>query len=182
MDSATRHELIAPLIVLIAGTATVLGAWGFELFGGYVPCKLCLEQRIPYYIGLPFALAAVIVAFAGARPMIVRGLLLAAGLILAVNLYLAGYHAGAEWGLWEGPSDCGATGAMTEPMSAGDLLNQLNGIRIVSCSEASWRFLYLSFAGWNFVATAFLVAVALWGAVRRPAHGNAPVAFRKVRA
>jgi hypothetical protein len=36
----------------------------------------------------------------------------------------------------------------------------------VSCTEVQWRFLFLSFAGWNFVISLFLVAVSLWGAFR----------------
>lgn len=165
MDAARRHEILAPLIVVVVGAATILGAWGFELIGNFVPCKLCLQERVPYYIGLPVALAALLAAMAGARPTVVRTLLLIAALIFAFNVYLGAYHAGAEWALWEGPSDCGATGS-GPATSAGDLLDQIDDIRIVSCSEASWRFLFLSFAGWNLVVSLFLVAVAIWGAFR----------------
>ena len=53
--------------------------------------------------------------------------------------------------------------------SAADLLSQIQGMRIVSCTEASWRFPAgwgLSFAGWNAAASLFLALVALWGALR----------------
>jgi disulfide bond formation protein DsbB len=160
-----RHEWLAPAVVFALGLATILGAWGFQLIGGYVPCKLCLDQRIPYYAGLPVALLALVAAVAGAKPIVVRTLLLAAGLIFAYDIYLGTYQAGAEWKLWAGPSDCGATGSGV--VSAADLLKQLQNIRIVSCTEASWRFLFLSFAGWNAVVSVVLVAVAFWGAFRR---------------
>ncbi len=165
MDSARRHEMLAPLVVFAVGAATIAGAWGFELIGGFVPCKLCLEERLPYYVGLPMALAALLAALAGAKPTVVRMLLIVAGLIFAINVYLGTYHAGAEWGLWQGPADCGVGGA-GPATSANDLLEQLKGIRIVSCSEASWRLFFLSFAGWNAVVSLFLVVVALWGAFR----------------
>lgn len=158
-------EYVPPLVVVLVGLATILAAWGFEILGGFVPCQLCLEQRIPYYVGLPVALLALLAALAGMRPAVSRGLLLVAGLIFAAGTALAVYHAGAEWGLWQGPTDCGPGGG-TVPTNAGDILNQLGGIRIVSCTEASWRFLFLSFAGWNAAISAFLVAVALWGAFR----------------
>ncbi|HMN87215.1 MAG TPA: disulfide bond formation protein B [Bauldia sp.] len=160
-----RHEMLAPLVVFLVGLATILGAWGFEIFGGFVPCALCLQERVPYYFGLPFALAGVLAALAGAKPTIPRMLLIASGIAFAYNVYLGGYHAGAEWGFWAGPSDCGAGGA-APPTSAEDLLSQIKTIRIVSCTEATWRFLYLSFAGWNFVVSLFLAAVAFWGAFR----------------
>jgi disulfide bond formation protein DsbB len=165
MDSARRHEMLAPLVVFAVGAATIAGAWGFELIGGFVPCKLCLEERLPYYVGLPMALAALLAALAGAKPTVVRMFLIVAGLVFAINVYLGTYHAGAEWGLWQGPADCGAGGA-GPATSANDLLAQLKGIRIVSCSEASWRLFFLSFAGWNAVVSLFLAVVALWGAFR----------------
>jgi disulfide bond formation protein DsbB len=42
---------------------------------------------------------------------------------------------------------------------------------VVSCTEASWRFLGLSFAGWNAVVSLALVVLCLAGALarRRPA-------------
>jgi disulfide bond formation protein DsbB len=164
MTPILRREWFAPAAVLVLGLATILGAWGFQLIGGYVPCKLCLEQRLPYYLGLPLALAALLAALAGAKPTVVRLFLIVAGLIFAIGIYLGTYQAGAEWKLWAGPTDCGATGSGTQ--STADLLNQLKNIHVVSCTEASWRFLFLSFAGWNAVVSVALVAIAIWGAFR----------------
>ncbi len=98
-DPTRRHEMFAPVVVLVVGLATIAGAWGFEILGGFVPCALCLQERVPYYFGLPFALAAVLAALAGAKPTIPRMLLIASGIAFAYNVYLGGYHAGAEWGL-----------------------------------------------------------------------------------
>jgi disulfide bond formation protein DsbB len=39
--------------------------------------------------------------------------------------------------------------------------------QVVSCSEASWRMLDLSFAGWNAVISALLAGIAAWGATLR---------------
>jgi disulfide bond formation protein DsbB len=161
----SRRDIEAPVLVFLAGLATILAAWGFELIGGYVPCKLCLEQRIPYYVGLPFALVAVVAAFAKAPPRIPRTFLILAGLTFLVGAGLAVYHAGAEWTWWAGPADCGGGTATTG--SAGDLLDQIGKIKVVSCTEASWRFLGLSFAGWNALISVFLVVVAFFGAFRR---------------
>ena len=88
-------------------------------------------------------------------------------LVFAYGAYLGIYHAGAEWGFWPGPTDC-AAGSAPPATSAEDLLSQIEGMRIVSCSEASWRFPSgwgLSFAGWNAAASLVLVALALWGAL-----------------
>jgi disulfide bond formation protein DsbB len=164
MDSR-RREAAFPAFVFLLGLATILGAWGFQLIGGFVPCKLCLEQRIPYYVGLPLALLALVAALAGARPWLSRGLLALAGLTFLIGLGLAVYHAGAEWTWWPGPADCG--GGTSTVTSGGDLLGRLDNMRVVSCTEASWRFLGLSFAGWNAVVSLILVIAALIGVTRR---------------
>jgi len=43
---------MAALIVALAGTATIAGAWFFELVIKLKPCPLCLEQRVPYYVAI----------------------------------------------------------------------------------------------------------------------------------
>ncbi len=69
--------------VFLLSLATILGAWGFELIGGYTPCHLCLGERIPYYVGVPIAAFAVFMAMTG-RVTPTRILLL----IVAGNLHL----------------------------------------------------------------------------------------------
>jgi disulfide bond formation protein DsbB len=157
-----RLDQTAAGVILLVGLAAIVAAWGFQLIGGYVPCMLCLEERIPYYVGLPLALIAFGAAYAGASAGIVRLFLLLAGLAFLVNVGLGVYHAGAEWAWWPGPSSCGGGSSG----GSGDLLSQIDKIHVVSCTEASWRFLGLSFAGWNAVVSLLIVLVALWGASR----------------
>lgn len=139
-------------------------AWGFEIIGGYEPCPLCLEQRVPYYIAIPVALAALGAAFVGARvPARLLALVAAAAMVWAAGLGV--YHAGVEWGFWEGPASCaGGSGAVTD---ASSLLATLETTRFISCSEAAGRFLGLSFAGWN-VVSAGLAALLLLAASAAP--------------
>lgn len=172
VGSADRRLMPAAAVLLIA-LATILGAWGFQLIGQYEPCRLCLEQRIPYYVGVPVALAALAAAAMGAERATRVLLLITAGVFLW-SLYLGVRHAGVEWAWWEGPGDCGVTTAPAV-RDAGTLLGQLETIRVASCSEATWRLPNapwgLSFAGWNAVISAVLVALALTGAFRRRKGG-----------
>jgi disulfide bond formation protein DsbB len=156
-----RIDLTAATIVFALGLATILAAWAFQIYGGYVPCALCLQERLPYYFGLPFAGVALLAALLGAPARIPQLFLLLAGLTFLVGFGLGVYHAGAEWAWWAGPSTCGGGLAPT----SGSLLEQLDHVRVVSCTEASWRFLGLSFAGWNAAVSLVLVAVAAWGAI-----------------
>jgi disulfide bond formation protein DsbB len=154
----------AALVVLVLGIATIAGAWAFQIVGGYVPCALCLQERIPYYVGLPLVLIALILS---PLPWPSRALLLLAAVAFVIGAGLGVYHAGAEWGWWPGPASCGATAGPSG--NAADLLKDLQHIRVVSCTEASWRFPNatwgLSFAGWNAVISAVLALVALRGAL-----------------
>jgi disulfide bond formation protein DsbB len=89
----------------VVGAATIAGAWFFELVIKLSPCPLCLEQRWPYYIGIPLALLVAIAAWRGAararhrRPAGARGLML-------WGVYLGVFHAGIEWKWWLGPQEC----------------------------------------------------------------------------
>lgn len=159
----TSRQLV--MLLIAGGLASILTAWGFQLIGGYVPCKLCLEQRIPYYVGLPLALLALLVMLretpAQGR-LVVTVLLLAVAAVFAWGAGIGAYQAGAEWGFWAGPADCGGGGGM--PDSAANMLNALRSTRVVSCTEASWRMFGLSFAGWNAVISAGVAVLALAGA------------------
>ncbi|HYF53305.1 MAG TPA: disulfide bond formation protein B, partial [Salinarimonas sp.] len=138
---------VAAGLILLAGGATILGALYVEHGVGLLPCKLCLQQRWPYYIGLPLAGLAIAAAWLGTRAT-ARGALAFVALVFLAGAGLGAYHAGVEWGFWLGPNDCGgaAAPAMT---GVGDLLKQLQTVRVVSCTEAAWRVLGISMAGWN---------------------------------
>tara|TARA_R110002020_G_scaffold37830_21_gene114121 strand:- start:750 stop:1277 length:528 start_codon:yes stop_codon:yes gene_type:complete len=159
--SRRRLTLFAGAAFVVA-SATILTAWGFELIGGYMPCPLCLEQRVPYYLGIPIALAAVWLASVG-RVRASRVLLFGFAAMMAYGFYLGVYQAGAEWGFWAGPTDCAT--ADTSVRSAGTLLETLSQTRVVSCTEPALRVLGLSFAGWNAVMSAVLALIGAVGAL-----------------
>ncbi|MCQ0989662.1 disulfide bond formation protein B [Jiella marina] len=148
---------------LLGGMALTVGsALVFEYALGFIPCALCLTERIPYYVGVPVALVAfVLAAGRGAAPL-VRGLILIVGLIMLVSLGLAVYHAGVEWQFWAGPSGCAQVGGAGD-LSSVDLLggSGIDATRPPSCDDAAGRFLGLSFAGWNAVASALFAAIGL---------------------
>jgi len=157
-----RRLMLYAAAAFVVSAATILTAWGFQLIGGYLPCPLCLEQRVPYYVGIPLALLAVWFAAVG-RVRTSRILLFAFAVVMAYGCYLGVYQAGAEWGFWSGPTDCAT--ADTTVRSAGSLLQTLSTTRIVSCTEPALRIFGLSFAGWNAVVCAVLVLIGLVGAL-----------------
>lgn len=151
--------------VLLFGTAATVGtALLFEHVGGYIPCALCLEQRTPYYLSIVLAALALGASLAKAPAALTRGLVLIIGLAMLYGLALAIFHSGVEWKFWPGPAECGAGGGVD---LTGDLLATIDGIRPPACDQAAGRFLGLSFAGWNVLASALFAAIALKVALGR---------------
>lgn len=143
------------------GLGTILAALVFEHGFGYAPCPLCLKQRWPYYIGVPIAL----LASALPRPLLAVQMPAAVGLmgLFGWGLYLGVYQAGAEWRLWQGPRDCSGGGDL--PSGVGDLMSAINASTVVSCTDPQFRFIGLSFAGWNAVIMASLILVLAAGLI-----------------
>ncbi|WP_019905305.1 disulfide bond formation protein B [Methylobacterium sp. 77] len=151
----------AALAVLLGSALAIAGALYFQFVLGYVPCKLCLTERLPYYAAMPLAILAL---FAPER--LTRFILGIAALGLIYGAGLSVYHAGAEWAWWAGPSDCGG-GSGANPSDVGDFLDTLKATRVADCSTAAWRFLGISLAGWNAVVAFVLASIAGTAALKR---------------
>ncbi len=160
---------VAALAVCAISAATIAGALYFQLVVGLAPCPLCLEQRIPHYIIIPLALVVAIAAWRRAPRALVAGGLAALTLAALTGAVLGAYHAGIEWHFWPGPADC--TGPLTDLTSGGSLLDTLNSVHVVRCDEAAWRFLGISLAGYNFLISLLMAAIAGFGLFvrRKPA-------------
>jgi disulfide bond formation protein DsbB len=151
----------AATAIFALSLATLLGAWYFQYVLGYLPCDLCLKERIPYYVIIPLSLIVAIAARTRApRPLLVAGLA-ALGIAALCGVALGVYHAGVEWAFWAGPSDC--TGTVWDLKSGGSLYDQLDSIRVVPCDKAAWRFLGISLAGYNAVISLLMAGFAGFG-------------------
>ncbi|MBS9722395.1 disulfide bond formation protein B [Tianweitania sp. BSSL-BM11] len=165
-DPVGHTQKTLSLVGFLGMALTVGTAVGFQVIGGYIPCKLCYEQRIPYYIGLPILALAVILSFMRGPALITRLLILAGALLMVWALYLGIFHAGVEWGFWPGPTDCGVAVDATSGTSGG-VLDSLNTVIPPSCDKAALRVLGLSFAGWQAICAAILAMIMLRGAFAR---------------
>ncbi len=154
----------AAALVLAIALVTIGAAWAFEILGGYKPCPLCLQERWPYYIAIPACAIAMVLLNAG-RGGSGRALLGLTAFAFVAGAVMGGYHSGVEWRWWPGPTDCSGSGSLD---FGGNLSAELSKTRVVRCDEAPWRFLGISFAGFNFLISAGLGAVAAYGALRKP--------------
>jgi disulfide bond formation protein DsbB len=162
-DKLAGRLMLVGAIVFSVALATIVTAHAFERFG-YAPCPLCLQERYAYY----FAVPATLIAFFAARAesfTLTRVLLVLIALVFLINAAVGVYHAGVEWKWWAGPTSC--SGGTAVEWGAGGVASSIEHPQVVSCSEARWRFLWLSFAGWNAVVSALLAGIAGYGAALR---------------
>lgn len=140
---------LTPRLSLLVCAVLALAALAAALVSQYVfglhPCQLCLYQRWPYVaIALVAALACLCVRTAHA----VRATLVLMAALFLVDAGIASYHAGVEWGYFEGLEECSA-GELPLGASLEEVRRQLMEAPVVSCKDVMFRFLGISMAGWN---------------------------------
>ena len=138
------------IIIFIISLLSLLIALYIEFFLGYIPCKLCIYQRIPY-------LLAIFLTFMGisySKNLIWLYLLL---LIFFSSFLLSGYHFGIEQEVFKEFSGC--TGNSLDIIDKNELLKLLNS-EINSCKNVDFRIFGLSLATINFLLS-FLIFVLI---------------------
>ncbi|ODT81984.1 MAG: hypothetical protein ABS76_09080 [Pelagibacterium sp. SCN 64-44] len=148
------RDKMAAFLAFIIGLAAILGALGSQIFGGLVPCELCLEQRLAYYIGLPL-LALVLLAWNRLTlPLWYAGMAIVTA-IFVWSTYMGVFHAGVEWGFWPGPTACTGIGESFD-------FNALSTMQpVIGCDVVQFRFLGMSLAGYNALASLAVVVLLL---------------------
>jgi disulfide bond formation protein DsbB len=162
IDTVLKHW---PLAALLASAAMLAIAHGFQTVGGYSPCTLCFKQREAYWAAGFLAAAVFVVGRipAGKRLVWIGNLALAA--VFAYGLYLAVYHAGAEWKFWPGPAACSSGGQHVSLDDLREILGK-NNIKPPACDEIVWSFLGLSMAGWNALVSLGLIVASVLAGLR----------------
>ena len=166
VDRWTRPDTW-PLIGALVSAALLLGAFGFEVFGRYAPCPLCIEQRWAhaYLLGAGLILFIGLAVLKPANAWAARGATLIVAALAGFSAWRAGYHAGGEYGLWR--LDCQAS-ATTE-ISVEGLLEALNtATNVVLCDEAAWTLFGVSMAGYNAIISGLVGVISIFVLFRKP--------------
>ncbi|BBC71410.1 disulfide bond formation protein [Altererythrobacter sp. B11] len=125
----------------IAVPALLLGgAYISQYVFGLFPCEMCWWQRYPHFIALVLGLVSL-----GARPGARTFLLALAAAAIMISGLIGVFHAGVEYGWWEGLTTC------SRPVGAGggDPLDAIMNAPLVRCDEVQWSLFGISLAGWN---------------------------------
>lgn len=135
----------ARAIALAVPAALLAGAYVSEYGFGLYPCEMCWWQRYAHFAALAPALLAFLIPRSQMRVWMVR----LAGVAILVSAAIGGFHAGVEYGWWEGLTSCSV-------VSAGDGQSALDAIMnapTVRCDEVQWSLFGISLAGWNFLVS-----------------------------
>ena len=147
MDDARAARLLA----FAVPAALLGGAYLSQYAFGLYPCEMCWWQRYAHFAALVLAVLALI----GPGQ---RVLVWLAALAILVGGLLGAYHAGVEYGWWQGFTAC------TSEVVIGDdpLSDILNG-PMIRCDQVQWSLLGISLAGFNFLISvpAALLIMAL---------------------
>ena len=140
------------LIVIFAVISlTITSALIIQYWLGHEPCKLCLYQRIPYFL----AILLIIKIFFFKKYEKITLLILT--LIFISSAALAFYHFGIEQGFFSESLACTAPD-LSKTLSKEQLLEQLKQNNI-SCKDVSFRILGLSLAAINTIFSLVLSVI-----------------------
>ena len=139
------------IVILAIISLTIISALIIQYWLGHEPCKLCLYERIPYFLSM---LLIIKILFIKKYEKII---LLILSLVFISSATLAFYHFGIEQGFFSESMIC-ETKNISKDLSGEDLLKELKG-NTVSCKEVTFRFLGMSLATINTIFSLILSAI-----------------------
>ncbi|MFL0355216.1 disulfide bond formation protein B [Erythrobacter sp. GH1-10] len=133
MNTVTKARLLA-----VALPAGLLGGAYISQYGfGLYPCEMCWWQRYPHFAALGFAILSFVM-----KPA--RVWIALAGLAVITSGLIGGFHAGVEYGWWQGITGCATVGGGIDVMDPA-------AAPVIRCDIAPWDLFGISLAGWNFL-------------------------------
>ena len=139
------------IVVLAIISLTIISALIIQHWLGHEPCKLCLYERIPYFLSM---LLIVKILFFKKYKKIT---LLILSLVFISSATLAFYHFGIEQGFFSESLACTTTD-LSKTLSKEELLEQLKQ-NSISCKDVSFRILGLSLAAINTIFSLVLSVI-----------------------
>ena len=139
------------IVILAIISLTIISALIIQYWLGHEPCKLCLYERIPYFLSMLLIIKIIFIK------KYERVILLILFLVFMSSTALAFYHFGIEQGFFSESLAC-TTGDLSKTLSKEELLEQLKQNRI-SCKDVSFRILGFSLAAINTIFSLVLSVI-----------------------
>ena len=138
-------------VILAIISLTTISTLIIQHWLGHEPCKLCLYERIPYFLSI---LLIIKIIFIEKYKKIT---LLILFLVFMCSTVLAFYHFGIEQGFFSESLAC-TSGDLSKTLSKEELLQQLK-LNSISCKDVSFKILGLSLAAINSIFSLGLSAI-----------------------
>ena len=139
------------VFILLFVFLILISSFVIEYGLGHEPCKLCLYQRIPYYLSVILIIQILFIK------KYQKISLLISSLIFIVSAVIAFYHFGIEQGFFDESISC-TTKSFSETLSKEQLLDQLKQ-NSISCKEVSFKIFGLSLATINTIFSIMLSVI-----------------------
>jgi len=139
------------IVILAIISLTIISALIIQYWLGHDPCKLCLYERVPYFLSMLLIIKIIFIK------KYERVILLILFLVFMSSTALAFYHFGIEQGFFSESLAC-TTGDLSKTLSKEELLEQLKQNRI-SCKDVSFRILGFSLAAINTIFSLILSVI-----------------------
>ncbi|MGV1682785.1 disulfide bond formation protein B [Sphingopyxis sp. NJF-3] len=154
-----NSRLSAPIIALLAPLLLYGGALVSQYGFGLHPCEMCYWQRWPHQAAMVLAALALLLRSNDAA---MRTLTLLAAVAIAISGAIGIFHAGVEYGFWEGLTTCstGQSGPIT--------LDSIMAAPVIRCDVPQWTLFGVSLAGFNAIFSLAAAALVLTLLRRRP--------------
>jgi len=149
MPKQTNNIFLIVILAIIS--LTIISALIIQYWLGHEPCKLCLYERIPYFLSM---LLIIKILFIKKYEKITFLIL---SLVFIGSTALAFYHFGIEQGFFSESLAC-VTEDLSKALSKEELLEQLKQ-NSISCKDVSFRILGLSLAAINTVFSLILSVI-----------------------
>ena len=151
MPKQTNNIFLIVILTIIS--FTIISALIVQYWLGHEPCRLCLYERIPYFLSM---LLITKIFFIKKYERIT---LLILFLVFMSSAVLAFYHFGIEQGFFSESLAC-TTGDLSKTLSKEELLQQLKQ-NSIGCKNVSFRILGLSLAAINTIFSLVLSVIFL---------------------
>ena len=147
-----KNKIILNIILLFSIFA-LLSAYFIEHVLGYLPCNLCLIERIPYLLAIIIILLGLILK------KFEKNILILLSFIFIIATIISLYHFGIEQGFIKESIACDLTGNENN-LSKEDLLKELK-TKTISCKDVAFRILGFSLATINIIVSLILSLITI---------------------
>ena len=149
MNEQINKKFLSVILILIF--VILISAFIIEYKLGHQPCRLCIYERIPYFLS---ALLIIKILFIKKYDKIT---LLILSLLFIASAVLAFYHFGIEQGFFKETLAC-TSANLSETLSKEEVLEQLKK-NTIGCKDVNFRIFGFSLATINTIFSVFLSVI-----------------------